>query len=82
MPEGKNEVAVHIVELIMAQHWDMAACQCWICKRARAADMHPWEHNLEESSRLGHVKIGDPWKKLEDKTDYVEQMFEKRKGHE
>ena len=57
--ERKSQVAIHIVELIMAQHWDMAACPCWICTRARAADMHPWGHNLE-SANWGRSKSENP----------------------
>ena len=71
MSDGKNEVAVHIVELIMAQHWDMHACPCWICTRARAADMHPYGHNLESACQLGQVKIGEPWREIDDDSESV-----------
>jgi hypothetical protein len=30
-----------IVERIMTSHWDMAACQCWICRAGREADCAP-----------------------------------------
>ena len=29
-----------IVERIMTQHWDMAACQCWVCKAGREVGCH------------------------------------------
>ncbi len=32
-----------IVSVIMTQHWDMAACPCWICKAGRAAGLYPTE---------------------------------------
>lgn len=33
--------AEEIVVRIMTQHWDMAACDCWVCEAGRAADLHP-----------------------------------------
>lgn len=30
-----------LVETIMTAHWDMAACQCWICTRGRAIGCRP-----------------------------------------
>lgn len=35
--------AVAIVERIMTQHWDMAACDCWVCTEGRAAGCRPRE---------------------------------------
>lgn len=40
----------HIVELIMAQHWDMAACKCWICEAGRAAGLHPLHGDVEQEA--------------------------------
>lgn len=35
---GKNDMdAQEIVERIMTMHWDMAACQCWVCQEGRKA---------------------------------------------
>ena len=30
-----------IVQRIMTQHWDMAACPCWICEAGRGAGLRP-----------------------------------------
>ena len=30
-----------IVEIIMTQHWDMAACQCWVCEEGRKVGCRP-----------------------------------------
>lgn len=30
-----------IVERIMTQHWDLSACNCWICANGRAAGLSP-----------------------------------------
>jgi hypothetical protein len=35
-----------IVERIMRSHWDMAACQCWICVSGREAGCRP--RNFDE----------------------------------
>ena len=32
-----------IIERIMTQHWDMKACDCWICTEGRAAGCRPRE---------------------------------------
>lgn len=29
-----------IVMVIMTMHWDMAACQCWVCRRGRELGLH------------------------------------------
>lgn len=47
--------AIEIIERIMTQHWDMAACPCWICKAGRALGYKPREVYLERN--LG-VKVG------------------------
>ena len=41
MPEldGELERLRAIVERIMTQHWDMAACPCWVCREGRAAGL-------------------------------------------
>lgn len=39
----KLKTAQDIVEKIMTQHWDIAACQCWICKAGRDVGLHPME---------------------------------------
>lgn len=36
-----------IVERIMTQHWDMKACECWVCQEGRAAGCRPRDEYLE-----------------------------------
>jgi hypothetical protein len=35
-----------IVERIMTQHWDMKACECWVCEDGRDAGCGPRERYL------------------------------------
>ena len=35
-----------IVEKIMTQHWDIAACQCWICKHGREMGLRPRKKHM------------------------------------
>lgn len=30
-----------IIERIMTSHYDLACCNCWICKEGRKAKCHP-----------------------------------------
>ena len=32
-----------ILERIMTQHWDMHACECWVCTEARVNGLRPKE---------------------------------------
>ena len=48
--------AQEIVERIMTQHWDMAACQCWVCMAGREAGCHPREGY--PTSPLGTKEFG------------------------
>lgn len=41
-----DEQATVIVEIIMSQHWDMVACQCWICVEGRKAGCRPRDRYL------------------------------------
>lgn len=41
-----------IVERIMSQHWDMAQCNCWVCKNGRDADCKPREEYLRHKSKV------------------------------
>ena len=43
--------AKEIVERIMTQHWDMAACDCWICEAGRTAELHPRSDYLHDADR-------------------------------
>lgn len=44
-----------IVERIMSQHWDMAACPCWICKEGRKSGCRPQAKYLSHNSK---IKVG------------------------
>jgi hypothetical protein len=35
-----------IVERIMTAHWDIAACQCWVCRSGRNFGFHPVDDYL------------------------------------
>jgi len=56
MAKDKLE-ATEIVEVIMTQHWDIAACQCWICKAGREIDLHPTRRFLPRKSKYGKVRV-------------------------
>ena len=57
--EQKVEEAERIIEVIMTQHWDMAACPCWVCKKGRKAGFRPREDYLSRNIKenLGHVTV-------------------------
>jgi len=47
----QRDGAQEIIELIMSAHYDIAACQCWICVKARTLAFHnrgmlPRDHPL------------------------------------
>lgn len=42
----QHEAMAAIIETIMTQHWDLAACSCWVCTQGRAAGLHPREEYL------------------------------------
>lgn len=43
---GEIDGARAIVERIMTQHWDLAACLCWICEEGRALGYGPKDKHL------------------------------------
>ena len=47
--------AEEIIEQIMTQHWDMAACRCWICEAGRKLDLRPREKYLR--IKLPNVEV-------------------------
>jgi hypothetical protein len=54
----------HVIEIIMAQHWDMVACNCWICTAGRENNIRAYEHNLPHRllpKRYGFVRIDGEW---------------------
>lgn len=60
---GKNDMdAQEIVERIMTMHWDMAACQCWVCQEGRKAGCRPINiynrgHHSNRNLNLKHVTV-------------------------
>lgn len=43
--------AAEIIERIMTQHWDLAACRCWVCVEGRDAGLCPRERYLLRGER-------------------------------
>ena len=39
-----------IIEIIMSQHWDMAACPCWICKEGHKLGCRPRGQHLRHNA--------------------------------
>lgn len=55
-PEG-------VIRQIMAMHWDMAACQCWVCVSGRSFGLAPRDDYLDWRGRRVIVTVptmGDP----------------------
>lgn len=48
-----------IIERIMTQHWDMAACKCWICSEGRKLGYRAKDEYLKHKSelKLGRVMV-------------------------
>ena len=58
--EAENEKVKEIVERIMTQHWDMAACRCWVCVLGREAGCRAREGyptNPLGSKEFGRVTV-------------------------
>jgi len=49
--------AEEIVERIMTQHWDMAACTCWICRHGRAEGLRPRVHYRDIEREFARVRM-------------------------
>lgn len=47
--------AKEIIERIMTEHWDMAACHCWICDAGRELGFAPQDEYLRHKSK---IKVG------------------------
>ena len=45
-----------IIERIMTMHWDLAACQCWICEKGYKAGCRPQEKYLKCKEQM--VRVG------------------------
>ena len=44
--------AQEIIERIMSQHWDMAACHCWICEAGRKLGYGAKSEYLSHNSEI------------------------------
>jgi hypothetical protein len=51
-----------IVERIMTQHWDMAACRCWVCHEGRLAGLRPRPQYLWRgpNDQYARVRVPEP----------------------
>jgi len=50
-----------VVLRIMAAHWDMASCRCWVCEVGRASGLGPrdeWLSHKNENREKYHVPTG------------------------
>lgn len=54
-----SDLAQAIIERIMTQHWDMAACRCWICVGGREAGCRPRERYLRWRSHYAEVLVDE-----------------------
>lgn len=54
------EAIVDLVERIMTQHWDLSACDCWVCALAREAGCRPRQTFLDAGRQWPRVKVGGP----------------------
>jgi hypothetical protein len=50
---------VDIVERIMTQHWDLAACQCWVCQSGREFGCRPRDAFLRNNYPRVHIEWVD-----------------------
>lgn len=46
-----------ILEIILTQHWDMKACECWVCVAARENGIRPQDYYL--NCRMPKVRVAD-----------------------
>lgn len=47
------QTAEHIVRRIVSAHWDIFACDCWVCEAARAEGIHPtgpWMNTTDDNA--------------------------------
>jgi len=80
----REEKLEEIVERIMTQHWDMAACRCWVCQAGREAGCRPREEYLlcehESEKKYGHVTVEK--NREEDEKDVLKHEYPGHRGHE
>jgi hypothetical protein len=61
MPEqNPSSDPIVIVERIMTMHWDIFACDCWICKTGRLAGCRPREEYLRWRGHFNWVDAFHP----------------------
>ena len=53
--------AKEIIERIMTEHWDMAACHCWVCDAGRELGYGAKVEYLSHNSKIkvGRVTVED-----------------------
>lgn len=49
-PDPGDHGAIVLIERIMTQHWDLAACHCWICDEGRLLGCRPRQLYLSYTS--------------------------------
>lgn len=55
-----------IVERIMTQHWDLKACDCWVCDEGREAGCRPRDRYLRhKGDPRPSVKVEDEFFRYE-----------------
>ncbi len=52
-----NEKLAVIIERIITQHWDLKACNCWVCEAGREAGCRPREEHLKWRGTFGYVDV-------------------------
>ena len=57
--------AEEIIEQIMTQHWDMAACNCWVCEEGRKLGLGPREIYLRNKKPCAEVEMTQIMDKIE-----------------
>lgn len=49
--EAKVERHAEIIERVMTSHWDMKACECWLCEEGRLLGCRPRGDYLHDKTR-------------------------------
>lgn len=50
--------AADVVMAIMTMHWDLGACQCWVCRKGRELGLHPTSDFLDwRAAGIGSVAV-------------------------
>jgi len=61
-PNELTATAEGIVTQIMTQHWDLHACNCWVCEAGRTIGIGPTKEHLSHHSgvRFPRVSVDSP----------------------